>query len=282
MSHEQNRTEQNRTEQNRTEQNRTEQNRTEQNRTEQNRTPTLIDSIYKKLCLYYQKIRGRLIPLYKKSYSQNGEDVIIKFLMDGMHLPHWTWIDIGAHHPRRLSNTAMFYKKGGHGINVEADTNLIKSFYKERRRDINLNVAIADKSGIMDFYKMSAPWLNTLSEQEAHECEAMGHKIVKIIPIPTMTITEIIDKYCHGDFPEVLTLDAEGYDLKILKTIRWDISCPILICVETSHYTRELKNQFQSMQKSEISEYLLSKGYSIVASTLVNTIFILDKMLKSD
>jgi hypothetical protein len=30
------------------------------------------------------------------------------------------FIDIGAHHPFRYSNTYMFYKKGWRGINIDA------------------------------------------------------------------------------------------------------------------------------------------------------------------
>lgn len=50
----------------------------------------------------------------QKSYSQCGEDIIINFLLRRLGLDSSSifYIDIGAHHPYYLSNTAFFMKKG--------------------------------------------------------------------------------------------------------------------------------------------------------------------------
>jgi hypothetical protein len=88
-----------------------------------------IKVIYKILPLFARKL---VIPSYKKSYSQAGEDIIIDYLTDVMHLgDNWTWLDIGTHHPRHASNTAMFYKKGKHGINVEPDPTTTKELFSD-------------------------------------------------------------------------------------------------------------------------------------------------------
>jgi len=173
-----------------------------------------------------------------------------------------------------LSNTALFYSQGRRGINIEANPLLIQEFYRKRKRDINLNIAIADKSGTMDFYVMDTSTLSTLSSEEAHRYEKLGHKIAKVIPVETMTITEIIDKFCEGEFPDFLTLDAEGYDLEILKMIDYEKSSPKIICVENIPYQTKVKNYFDSMQKNELSKFLVSKNYSIIAFTLINAIFV--------
>lgn len=51
-----------------------------------------------------------------------------------------SYIDIGAHHPYEISNTAIFYMNGCRGVNVEANPNLIDEFYKERPDDIKQGV----------------------------------------------------------------------------------------------------------------------------------------------
>jgi FkbM family methyltransferase len=212
---------------------------------------------------------------YSKSYSQCGEDMVVKSILNPQPVnKKLMWIDIGAHHPTRLNNTAFFYEQGCHGINVEADPKLIQNFYYKRKRDVNLNIAVADKSGEMDFYLMDAPTLNTLSAVEAHKNEKLGHKITGIIPIKTMTITDVLGKYCENIFPDFLSLDAEGYDLTILRSIDWEKAHPKIICVENIPYLPKLKNFFESMQINELSRYLETKNYSIIAFTLINTIFV--------
>jgi len=227
---------------------------------------------------FLRKIKRRLFPYsvdYSKTYSQTGEDMIVKLLLNKIEKPNeLTWLDVGAHHPTFLSNTALLYSQGKRGINIDANPILIQEFYKKRKRDINLNVAIADKSGIMDFYVMDNSVLSTLSNEEARRCEKLGHKIDKIIPTKTMTIMEIIDKFCEGKFPDLLSLDAEGYDLEILKMIDYEKSSPKIICVENVPYNTILKNYFDSMQINDLSKFLVSKNYSIIAFTLINTIFV--------
>ena len=48
----------------------------------------------------------------KKSYSQTGEDIIIKTALADLGISKPSYLDIGAHHPYYLNNTALFYKQG--------------------------------------------------------------------------------------------------------------------------------------------------------------------------
>src|SRR5271169_435695 len=97
----------------------------------------------------------------QKSFSQSGEDIIVRqlFKLRGINNP--SYLDIGANDPFRINNTARFYKKGSRGINVEANPMLIKRFEKFRPHDINLNVGIAGSEGEMDFYIMNDDTLST-------------------------------------------------------------------------------------------------------------------------
>ncbi len=53
-----------------------------------------------------------------------------------------TYLDIGAHHPTYLINTAFFYLKGLRGVCIEPDPFLFAEFKKERKKDTCLNVGI--------------------------------------------------------------------------------------------------------------------------------------------
>ena len=102
---------------------------------------------------------------YKKtSFSQCGEDLIIKFIFDNIGIHEPSYIDIGAHHPYFISNTALFYKNGCRGINIEPDPILFKGFLKYRNEDKNLNIGVSSTNNEMDFYIISTPTLNTFSK----------------------------------------------------------------------------------------------------------------------
>lgn len=83
---------------------------------------------------------------FEKSYSQEGEDLILKRFFSNKEKGFY--IDIGAHHPKRFSNTYLFYSKGWNGINIDAMPGSMRLFNQIRKRDLNLEVPIAKKRKI--------------------------------------------------------------------------------------------------------------------------------------
>ncbi len=84
-------------------------------------------------------------------YSQWGEGKIVDLLFYKLSIKKPGWIDIGAGDPYILSNTAFFYEKGSHGINIEPDPELYEKLVKCRLDDVNLNCAIGSEGGILDY-----------------------------------------------------------------------------------------------------------------------------------
>ncbi|MDR3574703.1 MAG: FkbM family methyltransferase [Anaerolineaceae bacterium] len=205
------------------------------------------------------------------SYSQCGEDLIINYIFHSLGNSHPSYIDIGAHHPFRFSNTAYFYNKKCRGINIEPDPSLIKSFLRSRPKDINLNFGVSTSCGIMDFYIMSSSTLNTFSLEVAKSLERdHGFKIKSIEKIRVYTISNIIDHYNGGKFPDFLSIDVEGLDFDILKSIDYSSNPPTVICVETISYSETGHGE----KAHDIINYLQDQGYLLYADTNVNTIFV--------
>ncbi|MFH1178148.1 MAG: SAM-dependent methyltransferase, partial [bacterium] len=46
-------------------------------------------------------------------YSQFGEDIVLEKIFSGKNNGHY--VDIGAHHPKRYSNTYLLHKRGWSG-----------------------------------------------------------------------------------------------------------------------------------------------------------------------
>ncbi len=91
------------------------------------------------------------------SYSQCGEDLIVQYIFSLRGVLKPTYLDIGAHHPFALSNTAIFYMKGCRGVNVEANPDLFRFFKRHRLRDINLNLGIGPEQATRIFILWKIP-----------------------------------------------------------------------------------------------------------------------------
>src|SRR5690348_16491596 len=108
-----------------------------------------------------------LDPFVCLSYSQDGEDVVLRRLLEGRK--NGFYVDVGAHHPRRFSNTFYFYRRGWRGINIDANPDAIKLFRRERASDINLCVGIGELTGNLSFHFFNEPALNTFDAALAAE-----------------------------------------------------------------------------------------------------------------
>ena len=217
--------------------------------------------------LFLQKI------VYKKaSYAQNGEDLIIRFLFNSLGKKKPSYLDIGAHQPYYISNTALLYHNGSRGINIEPDPILFAGIKRARKKDINLNCGVGDREGLMDFYVINIPTLNTFSKTEADSYSKQGdYRVIKKIPVEVKTLNSILNDHFNGKFPDLLSLDVEGMDEAIIRSIDYKGSRPTVICVETISFS----NSRNGIKNISLVDFLESRGYMVYANTYINTIFVL-------
>jgi FkbM family methyltransferase len=204
------------------------------------------------------------------AYSQEGEDLILNRAMG--EKKNGFYIDIGAHHPVRFSNTYFFYKKGWRGINVDAMPGSMKAFNLLRPKDTNIEAAISSDVKELNYYVFNEPALNGFSKELSEQRTAIKeYRIEKVIPIKTTTLASIVEKYVPQNQPiDFLTVDVEGLDLEVLKTANWKNFRPKYILIEI------LGKNFEEILKSEISVFLKEQNYSLFAKA-INTCFFEDK-----
>lgn len=207
----------------------------------------------------------------KVSYSQCGEDLIVKYIFSLRNISKPTFIDIGAYDPFFLNNTNIFYESGSRGINIEANPNLIENFIRHRPGDINLNIGVGINEGYKSLYIMEDESLSTFKEEEALKLTKTGlHKINRQVEVYIKKINSIITEYCKGEFPDFLSIDTEGFDFEILRTIHFENSSPKVICVEAAEYSPNGDGK----RRQELIDFLLSKGYFEYANTNLNAIMV--------
>jgi FkbM family methyltransferase len=223
------------------------------------------------------KIKFRLKKLikkevvYNKSFSQCGEDLIIDYIFKLRGIKNPSYLDIGANDPFYLNNTAIFYLRGCKGINIDANPTLIEKFNKKRNTDININVGVGHKKSTLDFYIMADDTLSTFSEEEYTKMVAYGHKLNTIKKVDIFPLQEILDKHNNSNFPDLLSLDVEGFDFQILKSIDFSLeNCPKIICVEAAEYSPIGAGD----RRDELIELLTSNGYYEYANTNLNAILV--------
>ncbi len=206
----------------------------------------------------------------KISYSQCGEDLIISFIFSGLHVPDWTYLDIGAHHPTEINNTYLFYLQGHRGVCVEPDPTLFVQLQQVRKDDTCLNVGVGTSEAVADFFVMTTKSLNTFSRVDAERCASNGqHRVEKVISVPLVSINSIVEKY-FKPYPNLVSLDIEGLDFEVLQTFDFARFRPEVFCIETLTYTTDKTEQ----KKPEIVDWMNSHGYFSYADTYINTIFV--------
>ena len=205
----------------------------------------------------------------KNSYSQCGEDLIVAFLLDSMDGPRArTYLDLGANHPFKLSNTAHFYRQGGRGILVEPDPYLAKVLSRARPKDVVIQKGVhIEGLDRADFFIMEPPTLNTFSKVEMERYVAMGHALRKTVTVALENVNTILSMSQALDF---MTIDIEGMDAEVLRAIDWQVHRPTCICVETLTY--EKNNEPRKI--TEIIDYMVKQGYMLYADTYINSIFV--------
>lgn len=181
-----------------------------------------VKELAKKFLPYKAKkiVMGIRNSYYKrKSYSQHGEDLVLKSCFPDFKTKKGFYVDIGAFHPSAISNTKLFYKNNWCGINVDAMPGSMKKFNKKRKRDINIEAAISHESKELNYFIFQEGTLNTLSESLATQWINNKRKSIKTIRIKTVPLYVILDKYItDNQVIDFMSIDCEGVDISVLKS----------------------------------------------------------------
>lgn len=190
------------------------------------------------------------------SFAPDGEDLILQNMF--LRKEHGFYVDVGAHHPIRFSNTYLLYKKGWNGINIDAMPGSMEIFNKLRPRDINIEAAISEKFQTLTYHSFKEPAYNTLSKETAEKVEQNGIKKVGTFEISTKRLGDILSENLPaGTQINILSIDVEGFDLDVLRSNDWTKFKPSVIAVEEIGFDAENPN------RSNIFNYLKQQGYHL-------------------
>ena len=151
---------------------------------------------------------------FSVSYSQGGEDLALIHLVGN---GHFRYLDIGAHHPDRFSNTRLLYDMGWSGVNVDANPSLIPELKRKRSRDLIICACVGTKSEYI-FTIFREPAISTANQDWKAKFLDQNQHIESEIRVKGVTLFDLIsDNFPNGDL-ELLLIDAEGSDFDVLQS----------------------------------------------------------------
>jgi hypothetical protein len=187
------------------------------------------------------------------SYSQHGEDTFVANFFAGRKKGFY--LDIGASHPFKLSNTYLLYRSGWSGATVEPIPRLGKLHRIWRRRDSLFPIGVGFKHDVLEFFEMTPSVLSTLDRSVADQYVAEGKAaLYKKYEIEVLPINEIIDRVSALGQVDFMSIDVEGLDADMLAEIDYSRFRPALICSEA--------NSSEAQRKTEV--IFERAGYKIV------------------
>ncbi len=210
-----------------------------------------------------------------KSYSQEGEDMILRRIFENQ--PIGFFVDVGAHHPCRFSNTYFFYKRGWSGINIEPNPEAINAFQLTRPRDINLQLGVSDSPGQLTYYQFDEPALNTFDYEIAKSMLARTqYKLKTISEVTVKRLDAILGKHLTENTAiDFMSIDVEGFDFTVLRSNDWDLYRPKCVLVEM------LKASLEDAMRGEIYQFMNNQKYVLFAKTYNTLIFLSEEVSRS-
>ena len=161
-------------------------------------------------------------------HSQFAEDVSINRLFPKKYKGFF--VDVGSFHPQKCNNTWKLYKKGWRGVNIDIDSIKIEGFDLVRPGDTNVHCAVSNKEGEITYWANGFYSLTTsLDDDFVARKKGYIQKNTRCAKL-----TDILDNSMFKDKSiDFLSVDAEGHDLEVLKSLDFDRYDPSLIAVET-------------------------------------------------
>ena len=201
------------------------------------------------------------------SFSQSGEDIILLKYLNHKKIEKGKYLDIGAFHPRWVSNTHLLHKIGFSGYCVDLDEDRLKWFRFARGKKVKtINGAISNsysKSIKVYKFKRKSPFslIDTTSSDHAKYFKSKSNIDYEEIHINNFHINDIFTKVGKIN---VLNIDIEGQDFEVIKSSNLKIIDPEVILIEDN------SGYFPS---EEFINFFSENHYSFIATCGLTKIF---------
>lgn len=218
-----------------------------------------------------------MLPEIQGGSGACGQDVLVAELLgnkrDGF------FVDIGANDGRTISNTFFLEKDlGWSGIAVEPIPSVFETLSANRNCTL-INGCVTIKSGKGKFFEVvGGP--NMLSTLAVHNIGLTARRLrknakrhnatIREIDVPCFVFEELAEKYGIKQI-DFLSVDTEGGELEILKSIDFSRFPTKVISVENNYYTLEIRSYLESQGFLYLGTFKVDEIYLYGGNTLKNS-----------
>jgi len=199
----------------------------------------------------------------QKYYSQFEEDRFFdqKFLSETGY-----FLDIGCGRPVTGSNTYGLYRKGWTGAAIDPLKTNQALFKILRKRDRFICAVVGSQDEFVEFFEFHEYVYSTFDKASAEDAKMQnGANLKRIVRIPSHRLNSN-DLEGLNRRPSLLSIDCEGMDFEVLKSIDLNAYKPQVICVE-------LYRSGSKIYHEKIIRHLAEFNYKLTFSTELNGIF---------
>lgn len=201
-------------------------------------------------------------------FSQQGEDLLIYRNFINMHVKDGVFLELGACDGLLYSNTLFFEKYlGFKGILIEPVKEFYDKLIKNRPNNSCYNNAISSNETDIDILVNGA--VSGIKKHMEQSFIEGWHKKSIVRKIKTKKLSNIFNEK-NISYIDFFSLDVEGGELDVLKTINWQNINIYLICIELDNHNPEknkkcrqilLDNGFVFKVKMTINEFWINPNY---------------------
>ena len=173
------------------------------------------------------------------------------------------YVDVGCFHPLDRNNTYLLYLNKWRGINIDVSQFSIDLFNFMRPNDHNIKCAVSEKNQFVNvFFQKELSQLSTTDEEQAKK---VFQGEIQSKEIQSYTLNHILEnsKFNNREI-DLLDIDVEGTDYKVLLGLNFEKYKPKLICVEI--HNKKIKDD-------KIYKFLINKGYNLIWSNIFSHLF---------
>lgn len=177
---------------------------------------------------YFVAFQASVSPI-QHSYSQSHEDVTLMRLLQAYKASFSVdYIDVGANHPTDISNTYLLYRNNFTGILVEPNPELCELLTAIRPKDKVLNIGIGSEPQVNPFLISRTPVGSSFDQKTFYSKKQM---LDRIVHVPVMTLDQAFPAPRYPSIG-VLSIDVEGWNLRVVETGKNVIARTKILCVE--------------------------------------------------
>jgi len=215
--------------------------------------------LFNKLLGMAERHVSRTYPNVTCKGSQGEEDSLLRDLLPG---DDGVYVDIGAGEPVQCSNTWAFYQRGWRGLLVEPLFWYWPALLHQRPGDFLYDAAVRDYTGMAQLRVQGTVSSVLPAWNIAEQCDML---------VPCETAADVLAKFpAIRDQCRLCSIDVEGAEGEVLRSIDWSVFHPHILCVEYRAYDPVSLGKDIS---GEWAGLLAEHDYREVARTSLNIIF---------